>query len=210
MRTDDGRNPRAPRAARFRRASHAISILLVAACALPSCSIIEFAGDVVVFTGKVIITTGKVGWAVISTTAAAGGAVVRFFTGKKTVKLEREGDSFYVKARLNRKHKARLLLDTGATSVQISSDLARRMKLNLTKADRVRCTLADGSSRYARSVRLKEVRVGGARVKKVAALILENDTTQDADGLLGMSFLNNFTFEIDTEKNLLILKCRAK
>ncbi len=84
------------------------------------------------------------------------------------------------------------------------------MGLDLSRGERVRCTLADGSVKYAKVVELKEVRVGGARVKKVKALVLEHDAVEDSDGLLGMSFLNNFHFELDTDRDLLILKCKPK
>lgn len=203
---------------RSRNLAVAIQLIALSSFTLCSCkavmdtgsSTLKLAGSVIVFAGKVVLTTGKVAWAVVKTTAKLGGGVVRFFTGKKTVKLEREGNSLYVKARLNKKHKARLLLDTGATSVQISSRLANKMGLDLSRGERVRCTLADGSVKYAKVVELKEVRVGGARVKKVKALVLEHDAVEDSDGLLGMSFLNNFHFELDTDRDLLILKCKPK
>ena len=198
----------------------AVAIQLVALSSLTLCSCstvmgagsvtVKLAGHIVGFAGKVVITTGKVAWAVVKTSAKLGGGVVRFFTGTKKVKLEREGNSLYVEARLNKKHKARLLLDTGATSIQISSRLSRKMGLDLSRGERVRCTLADGSVKYANVVELKEVRVGGARVKKVRALVLEHDAVEDSDGLLGMSFLNHFDFELKTDEDLLILRCKPK
>ena len=188
----------------------AVQLLAALACTLSSCTLIEFAGDTVVFTGKVVVTIVTTTGKVVCTTAAVGWAGVSYFAGERTVKLEREGDSFFVRVRLNRKHKARLLLDTGASSVQISVALASRMGLDLSKGERVRCTLADGSVRFARSVILKEVRVGRVRVKKVRALVLEGAVADDCDGLLGMSFLGNFVFKIDTQENELILKHKDK
>lgn len=173
---------------------------------LSACAVVELAGDVVVLTGKVAVTAVKTTGAVVMTTGKLAGATVGYFAGKRKIKLEREGNTYYVNARLNGKKNARLILDTGATSVQISSKLAKKLKINLKKADTVQCTLADGSVVPARVVVLKEVKLDGVKVKDVSALVIENDSDQDGDGLLGMSFLNNFIFQIDPDKNLLILQ----
>jgi clan AA aspartic protease (TIGR02281 family) len=171
-----------------------------------SCTAIGLAGSAVVLTGKAAVTGVKVGTAVVGTTARATGATIRYFAGKHTVKLEREGNSLFANVRLNRRHKARLLLDTGASSLQISPRLARQLGLDLSKADLVSCTLANGTTTVARSVVLKEVTLGKAGVKKVSALVL--DAGAGADGLLGMSFLNHFNFRIDTTRDLLVLECK--
>ncbi len=175
-----------------------------------SCGVFEVVGDVVVLTGKVAVTAVKTTGAVVMTTGKLAGATIRYFKGKKTIKLERKGDTYYVKARINKKKTARLILDTGATSVQISSRLAKKLKIKKSKGEIVQCTLADGSTVAARSVILKEVRLDNVRVEKVRALIIDNDIKQDSDGLLGMSFLNNFIFQIDPDNNLLILQYKSE
>ncbi|MBU0991251.1 MAG: retroviral-like aspartic protease family protein [Proteobacteria bacterium] len=177
---------------------------------LCSCAVVELAGDAVVLTGKVAVAAVKTTGAVIMTTGKIAGATVGYFVGKRKVKLERVGNSYYVNARINGKKNARLILDTGATSVQISSRLAKKLKINLKKADTVQCTLADGSIVQARVIVLKEVKLDGVKVKDVTALVIENDSDQDGDGLLGMSFLNNFIFQIDPDKNLLILQHKGE
>lgn len=187
-----------------------VTLLVALTTTLNSCAVVEFAGDTVVFTGKVVVTVVKTTGIVVWTTASVAWAGVSYLTGKRTVDLERQGDSFFVEAKLNRKYKARLLLDTGASSVQISAALARRMGLDYNKGEPVRCTLADGSVKYAKSVVLKEVRVGGARAEKVRALVLEGSVGDDCDGLLGMSFLDHFVFQIDTKENELSLRRKSK
>jgi len=147
------------------------------------------------FTGKVAMATGKVG--------VAG---VKYATGSRTVKLEKEGNSYYAEVKINKRDKARLLLDTGATNVQISAWMARRLGLSLANAEQVRVSLADGSTSMARIVTLKELRVGKAKAKDVKALVIEGASIPERGGLLGMSFLNRYKFQIDTQKHLLILR----
>lgn len=186
--------------------------LLLAAVVVPmlvSCRLLWLAGDVVELTGKVVVTSVKTTAVIVQTTAKLTGATVSYFAGKRKVRLERDGGSCYVAARINRRHKARLLLDTGATSVQISPALARRLGIDLDRADRVRCTLADGSVTTAGVATLHEVRLTRTiKVADVRALVLEHDETADSDGLLGMSFLEHFVFQLDPANDVLILRCR--
>lgn len=199
----------------------ALLIALGSMVAGVSCGLLDLTGDAVVLTGKVastavkttavvVTTSAKVAATTVSSTARIGSATIARFKGKRFVDLEREGNSFYVHARINGRHKARLLLDTGASSVQITPSLARRAGVNVAKGDPVKCTLADGSTVAARAVTLKEVRLGTVRAKDVRALVLQNDASSDGDGLLGMSFLDNFIFQIDPQSNQLILGYKAK
>jgi len=186
----------------------------VAFICLSSCSVIKLTGEVISLTGKVATAAVKTTGAVVMTTGkiayAATGATVRFFAGKRTIKLEKKGNSYFVKVKINGKKKARLILDTGATSVQISSEIAEKLKINVSKGKKVQCTLADGSVVWARSIMLDEIELDNVSVKDVSALVIENSIDQDSDGLLGMSFLNNFIFQIDTDKDLLILQHKGK
>ena len=72
----------------------------------------------------------------------------------------------------------------------------------------VRCTLADGSIVSVRAIVLDEVSVGGADVENVDALVFEDVAYDAGEGLLGMSFLGNFRFEIDSDSDKLILRSK--
>jgi clan AA aspartic protease (TIGR02281 family) len=170
---------------------------------------VELAGDTVVFAGKVVVTTVKTTGSVLMTTGRVAGAGIRYFSGKRTVKLEKVGNSYFIEAVINGKHKARLMLDTGATSVLISPDFANKIGLKLSGCGGMSSTLADGSSVLSQSTILDKVKVGSVSVEKVSAHVIGTSNVQHYDGLLGMSFLNNFIFTIDTENNLLILKHKA-
>ena len=177
-------------------------------CLLSSCGVGKVATKSVVLTGKAVGVAAKTTGKVALKTGKVAGSGIRYATGRRVVPLEREGNSFYVNTRLNRRYKARLVLDTGASAVQISSRLARRMGIDPSKGRRVQCTLADGSVTSARSIVLKEVRAGKARAKKVRAIVLENDGVGHGDGLLGMTFLDNFVVKLDTDQNLMVLRAK--
>ena len=173
---------------------------------LTSCSVVRLTGDTVVVGGKVARETVKFSSLVVEKGAKLGGAGIRYFAGTRVVKLEREGDSYFVKVRINKKQNVRLLLDTGASNVQVSQKIALESGIDINQSQRVNCTLADGSIAPAAAIVLKEVRIGGVKVKDVDAVVLLFEEIAPNDGLLGMSFLNKFNFEIDTDRNLLFLR----
>lgn len=101
-----------------------------------------------------------------------------------TVVLQRGLDGHYRAEALINGHKVDVLVDTGATGVAISAQLAD--KLGLQSRTAVRTATANGES-IAYMTRLSTVKLGGIEAKNVAALIapgLEDDV------LLGMSFLS--------------------
>lgn len=169
----------------------------------------DFAGDTVVFAGKVVTTTVKTTGSVLMTTGEVAGAGIRYFTGSRTVDLEQIGNSYFLKATINGKHKAKLMLDTGSSSVLISPAFAEKIGLKLSQCGGMSSTLADGSSIASQSAVLDTVKVGSVSVDKVSANVISTSKTQNYDGLLGMSFLQNFIFTIDTEKKQLILKHKS-
>ena len=173
---------------------------------LTACRVMELAGDTAVLSGKIARETVKLSGEIVHTSGKLGGAGIRYFSGRRVVKLEKEGNSYFVNVRINRKHKARLLVDTGATNVQISMALTKKMGVDVSGKGTVRCTLADGSTVAAVPIVLDEVRIGRVDVDQVDALVLVHDYGTSGDGLLGMSFLNNFRFELDTDRNRLILR----
>lgn len=81
--------------------------------------------------------------------------------------------------------KAVVLVDTGATSVTISQELADRIGIKSHLA--IRTNTANGNS-VGYMTRLKSVKLGGIMATEVAATIAPN--LSGADALLGMSFLN--------------------
>ena len=174
---------------------------------LTSCAMVKLTGHTIVVGGKLARETVELSSLVVEKGAKLSGAGIRYFAGKRVVNLEREGNSFFVRVHINGRHKKKLLLDTGATDVQISRKLARELKINVDRINPINCILADGSAVPAAPIVLEEVRIGGVKVKNVdAVVLLDDELTEQSDGLLGMSFLNNFNFELDMDRNLLILQ----
>ncbi|NOS98736.1 MAG: retroviral-like aspartic protease family protein [Methylotenera sp.] len=101
-----------------------------------------------------------------------------------TVILKRGIDGHYRAEALINGQKVDVLVDTGATGVAISQNVAD--KLSLKSIDAIRTNTANGDS-VGYMVRLKSIKVGGVEAKDVAAMIAPG---LDGDILLGMSFLS--------------------
>jgi len=116
------------------------------------------------------------------------------------------GNHVIVVAVLNGKVDATLLVDTGASLVSISKDVASRLGVDY---DSIKTTidliLADGKKITAKPIVLNLVKVGEATVKDVPTVICENSPGAGVDGLLGMSFLSNFVMSVDAASNSLVL-----
>lgn len=129
----------------------------------------------------------------------------------KEVKFSRDTEQIVVNALLNGKTKASLLLDTGASTILLSSRIAEELGLEsqVRRGKMVEMKMADGRMVDARYVVLDSVDVEGAVARDVGAVVLVDSSQMDIhDGLLGMSFLNRFNFQIDTVNKKLILKKR--
>jgi aspartyl protease family protein len=101
-----------------------------------------------------------------------------------TVVLRRGLDGHYRAEALINGEKVDVLVDTGATGVAISQDVADR--LNLKSINAIRTNTANGDG-VGYMVRLKSVKLGGVDAQDVSAMIAPS---LDGDVLLGMSFLN--------------------
>ncbi len=163
-------------------------------------------------TGSAVAATAKLTCKVAGEAAKATWkgtrTVVNMVRGKHVINLTKKGNSLLVDTTLNRRVMSRMILDTGCTDTQISSKVASRMGIPPAAGRKTSCTVADGRRVSCREVVIRELRVGGVRVNNVRAVILDTNSLE-YDGLLGMSFLNNFIFRVDSEKGELILERRT-
>ena len=185
----------------------AINLILIFTA---SCGLLRLTGNAVTVGGKIARESLDISAKVIETGAKTGGAGIRYAVGKRSVRLEREGNSYFVMARINKKGNVRLLVDTGATDVQISVALAKRLGIKFREEDAIPCTLANGAIVQGSPIVFKSIRIGGITVKKVNGIVLLSQISAHDQGLLGMSFLKHFKFEIDSKRDLLILKSQEK
>ena len=191
------------------------------------CSFFEATGEAVGVVGKAgWAATKTVGSAVYTGTSMAGQTANQTnrtlmrdtgkprtstvsMPGRRTVvPLERDGKSYFVRLKLNNAVSGRFMLDTGASAMQVSGAMARKLKLQARRAQTVPVKLASGGYVRGHLVDIHEVAIGPAKVLHVTAIVLDRDNMGMSDGLLGMSFLENFIFSIDTKKGELILEKR--
>lgn len=81
------------------------------------------------------------------------------------------------------------LVDTGATSVAIGADDAKRANLRYTPADRIMMQTANGMV-AAYKVKFDTVKLGDITLNNVDGTVLEGNALGGRFGLLGMSFLS--------------------
>jgi clan AA aspartic protease (TIGR02281 family) len=118
------------------------------------------------------------------------------------VPLRRDGNAMLVEALVGGTLRARLLLDTGAEFTVLSTAAARRLALNLGNAAVIPLRSASGVF-FAPMIKVQSIAVGDAVVYDVEVVV--HDATPGLDGLLGMSFLDNFLVTISTSKEKLML-----
>jgi clan AA aspartic protease (TIGR02281 family) len=202
-------------------------LIIIFVLSFAGCSFLEATGEAVGVVGKAGWTATKtVGGAVYTGTSMAGQtanqtnktmmrdsgkakvSTVSMDGNRIVVPLERDGKSFFVRLKLNNTASARFMLDTGASAMQVSRAMAKKLKLGTQRAMTVPVMLASGGYVRGHLVDIKEVAIGSAKVHNVKAIVLDQDNMGLNDGLLGMSFLENFIFSIDTQKGQLILEKR--
>jgi aspartyl protease family protein len=114
--------------------------------------------------------------------------------------LVKRGDHFYAQVTLNDSHTQEFMIDTGASSVALGGDVARR--LNLRKERTMLSSTANGMV-FGYSTTLDSVRLGDIVLRDVEAGVLPDQTDLN---LLGMSFLSRLSWR--QEGNTLVLTQR--
>jgi len=117
-------------------------------------------------------------------------------------------DRIMVSVLLNKKVKAELLLDTGATLVLLSKSVVDKIKkeTKLREGSIIKLQVGDGRKVDARLILLDTLSVEGAEAESVIGSVLLDSEDDMGDGVLGMSFLNKFNFQIDNTNKKIILK----
>ena len=132
------------------------------------------------------------GTRVVSAPAASSG-------GKVVLKADGRGQ-FHTEGWING-NITRFLVDTGATSIAMSSGDARRLGINYTAGTRAGARTASGNV-MGYGIKLSTVRIGEITLQNVDAYVIEGDSPHTP--LLGMSFLNRTQMNRDGDTLTLV------
>ena len=105
-----------------------------------------------------------------------------------------------VEALVGGRVRCHMIVDTGASTVTISSAIASMLGLTNRSAAEVESTLAGGLVIKGRKVTLPSVNVEGHEVTGVEAIVIP-ETSCGVDGLLGHSYLDHFSYQFDKSRN---------
>ncbi len=121
------------------------------------------------------------------------------------VPFDRTGEVMVVEGEVNGRYPARFIVDTGASSVVITSALADKAGVSRELETTPVYVQTAGGVVDAFSTRLEEIGIGGARVKDLPVLVCET-MGNDVDGLLGINFLNRFQIQIDPDSGIILFR----
>ncbi|MFN7730827.1 MAG: TIGR02281 family clan AA aspartic protease [Pirellula sp.] len=114
-------------------------------------------------------------------------------------------NTFTLRVTVNGEETVDMVLDSGAGIVLLPSETAKKLDIETTDASPdIQLVLADGRIVIAKRVSIPVVRVGRFEVNEVEAAILPPELV-NAEPLLGMSFLKNFQFKVDSEAKTLTM-----
>jgi len=119
------------------------------------------------------------------------------------VPLDGNGGSWQVHATLNGRLRGLFLLDTGASVCVITPEAAQRLRLPAGHVE-VAMHTANGDVR-APLVELGSVEVGSSRAQGVQAVVYAA-VPAPLDGIIGLSFLNRFTYAVVPSRRVLRLR----
>jgi len=118
----------------------------------------------------------------------------------ETIKLNNDNGTLWVSVMINGKHTQEMVLDSGATTISLPFTMAKEMGVEPTSSDtEIVVSLADGSEVPGYLKKLASVRVGKFTVENVDCVVLDQRAIR-APALLGMSFLGQFKFELDSNR----------
>jgi clan AA aspartic protease (TIGR02281 family) len=128
--------------------------------------------------------------------------------GRLEIPLGSDGGTLYVPVRVDGAMTLRFTVDSGASAVSISSDVARSLRRAglLGPGDYIGRSImrtADGSLSMCDVVKIRSLQVGDSEIHNVSALI----TKADSPLLLGQSFLHRYkSWSIDNRRRVLVLE----
>lgn len=126
--------------------------------------------------------------------------------GESAIPLIKHGEHYIVSGMFDSQSQIQLMIDTGASLSVLSNVAFENLPswLNPVFSRDVEMNTAGGT--VTTSVyRFEHFQINGYQVNRIEFAVMELESMDKADGLLGMNFLKHFAFKIDQQNNLLIL-----
>lgn len=126
--------------------------------------------------------------------------------GKAKIKLNKQGSVIFSKVTINKQQKGNFIVDTGATLVTLSKSFADQLKLDYSGWPKI---LTQTANSFGVSYRgfVDSISIQDLEARHIEVAVAEEFGA--ADGLLGLSFLNRFKIEMDSEKGFMVLTARS-
>ena len=121
---------------------------------------------------------------------------------QREIPLDGNGNTWLVHATVNGSMSGLFLLDTGASYCVLAPTAARRLGVKAS-GESVEIRTANGVVR-APVIELATVDVGGNRARQVRAIV-HPAVAPPLDGIIGLSFLNHFSYGVDPRRRVLRL-----
>lgn len=126
-----------------------------------------------------------------------------------SIELDTVGSHYLLPLRLDNREAVRLVIDTGASLTTLTQRSFDRISgsVRFTELGPQMFNTASGTTR-GMVYRVDSVQIGDHRLRDVPVAVLDFNTPDNVDGLLGMNVLSQFRFEVDQDDEVLLLQPR--
>lgn len=125
---------------------------------------------------------------------------------KVTIPITKSNNAIIVpNVLINNKLGVNFILDTGATYTSISRATAATLGIDLNNAKTISLKTANGIIRVPR-ITLSSININGIEARNVEVTVHNLPAAKNITGLLGLSFLDQFTITIDKRRDRIILE----
>ena len=123
-----------------------------------------------------------------------------------SVPIVQQGSALLVRGRVNEQVETLFLVDTGATHCVLTRLTAERLGLTSSPVARTVTVHTASGTLVAPLLLVNLIQVGAAEARSVEVLIHDiPGLPSEVGGLLGLSFLNQFTVQIDSARGVMLL-----
>ena len=126
-----------------------------------------------------------------------------------SIELDTIGSHYLLPLGLDSREEVRLVIDTGASLTTLTQRSFDRISASVrfTELGPQMFNTASGTTR-GMVYRVDSVQIGDHRLRDVPVAVLDFNTPDNVDGLLGMNVLSQFRFEVDQDDQVLLLQLR--